>query len=341
MKTKTKVRSKIATRTSVLVAVVLLSALVIAAYGVAFGLRRAPSRPANIAVRITPPAQPARCLGLKVAVENTPTLLKIATSKEVTFVIENPDRTCVAKINGAQFRISSDNQVAKFRKATLISGAREVPLDLTILPTVANASFAERDVIIIQPGGKAKLRVVFETSKDADKPILVEIPKEGLTWRDVTGYTFHDPVRSVIGVIEGKAGTEVTERTIEIKDLAVTLPDPHTAIISFVTNVPATSEIEYDTTSDLNSKVAGSAVGKNHSYTLNVTPDTQYYYRVTAKSSDFFPATTPVYTFKTAQEDNGVNGGGTGGTGATVDRPTGGNGSTPTNSDDTGAESGR
>lgn len=332
MTTKTKVKSKVAVRTGVLVAVVLLSALIISAYGVAFGLRRA----AKIAERPTP-TPPVRCLGLKVEVEKTPTLLKIEAPKEVTFVIENPDRACSAKITGAQFRISSENRVEQFRRATLIIKDKEIPFEIRTLPADVNVGL-EREGLVIRPGDTAKLKVAFEPPKDLKKSITVEILRASLTWQDAaTGITYRDPLQSVTGFIEGKAGVEVTERFIEIKDLTVTLRDPRTAVITFVTNEIATSEIEYGTTRDLRNKVSGSA-GKDHSITLNVNPDARYYYKVTAKGQDLLPATTPVYTFMTASELPGVSGSGAGGTGATDERPTGE--SSPEVKDVTGAQGG-
>ncbi len=97
-------------------------------------------------------------------------------------------------------------------------------------------------------------------------------------------------------------------------------PDTTSAIVSWTTNITATSRVEYGLTSNLGQNVTLSSYSAAHSITITgLTPATTYYYIIKSVSSDGGMGYTTTKTFTTLAEKQLVAGSGTvGGSGGIV-----------------------
>ncbi|MFA5348930.1 MAG: fibronectin type III domain-containing protein [Candidatus Paceibacterota bacterium] len=97
-------------------------------------------------------------------------------------------------------------------------------------------------------------------------------------------------------------------------------PDTNSVVVSWTTNIVATSRVEYGLTSNLGQNVTVSTYIASHSMTITgLTPATTYYYIIKSVSSDGGMGYTTTKTFTTLAEKQLLPGSGTiGGSGGTV-----------------------
>jgi hypothetical protein len=115
----------------------------------------------------------------------------------------------------------------------------------------------------------------------------------------------------------GGGGSVITIPSLSNISIA---PDTTSAIVSWTTNVTATSRVEYGLTSNLGSNLTTSSYIANHSISITgLTPATTYYYIIKSVSSDGGMGYTTTKTFTTLANKILVTGSGTiGGSGGTV-----------------------
>jgi hypothetical protein len=95
-----------------------------------------------------------------------------------------------------------------------------------------------------------------------------------------------------------------------ISDVTVAVVDRNSATITWTTNEPATSQVEYSLNSDLSSSLLTTEITdlrQQHSVVIsNLTANTTYYYRAISKDAAGNQATSTISSFTTAQEKEDI-----------------------------------